>query len=158
MGAKLVIIPGSAPIGCYPYILTALRSRDPTAYDDLGCLKSVNDLITLKNNYLQKAIDNLQMEYPNVSIYYGPFGDGVLSVLNETSRGPDGKLTLKACCGTGGKYNYNSKRFCGSRGVGVCSNPEKYVFWDGLHLTHRASARIEQILIRSALSTFNCTS
>ncbi|KAK6161557.1 hypothetical protein DH2020_004938 [Rehmannia glutinosa] len=156
MGAKLIIIPGNAPLGCYPYILTALPSNDPTAYDDLGCLKSVNDLITFKNNNLQQAINNLSREFPNVSIMYGPFDEGVLAVLAETST--DGNITLKACCGIGGKYNYDSKSFCGSGGVPICSNPDKYIFWDGLHLTHEASARIERILIQPALSTLNCTS
>ncbi|KAI3465070.1 hypothetical protein Pfo_021733 [Paulownia fortunei] len=147
MGATLLVIPGNAPLGCYPYILTALSSNDSTAYDDLGCLKSVNNLITLKNNKLQQAINNLRREFPKVRILYGPF-----------DKGPHGNMALKACCGTGGKYNYNSKRFCGSPGVPVCSNPDQYIYWDGLHFTQKAYARIEKILIQSTLSTLNCKS
>ncbi|KAL3641785.1 hypothetical protein CASFOL_012600 [Castilleja foliolosa] len=156
MGANRIIIPGNAPIGCFPYILTALQTNDRSAYDDLGCLKSVNDLIIFKNNNLQQAIANLRTEFPNVSILDGPIIDGVLQVLRETSSGPNGNITLKACCGVGGKYNYDSRRFCGSRGVPVCSNPNDYVFWDGLHFTQEASARIERILIQPALTTLNC--
>ncbi|KAI3450440.1 hypothetical protein Pfo_007105 [Paulownia fortunei] len=159
MGAKLLVIPGSAPIGCFPYMLTALPNDDPTAYDDLGCLKSVNDLIRLKNNDLQQAMNNLSREFPNVSLLYGPFDEGVLSVLAESSTpGPNGNMALKSCCGIGGKYNYDSKRFCGSPGVPVCPNPDQYIFWDGLHFTQEASARIEKILIQPTLSTLNCTS
>ncbi|KAL3641784.1 hypothetical protein CASFOL_012599 [Castilleja foliolosa] len=156
MGAKQIIIPGNAPIGCFPYILTALKTNDRSAYDDLGCLKSVNDLIIFKNNDLQQAIANLRIEFPNVSILYGPMINGVRQILTETSTGPYGDITLKACCGVGGKYNYDSKRFCGSKGVPVCSNPDKYIFWDGLHFTQEASARIERILIQPALVTLNC--
>ncbi|KAI3470325.1 hypothetical protein Pfo_026988 [Paulownia fortunei] len=161
MGATRVVIPGNAPLGCYPYILTSLPSNDSTAYDDLGCLKSVNDLITSKNNDLQQAIKKLSSEYPNVSILYGPFDEGVRSVLAEASlqgKCPNGNMALKACCGIGGKYNYNSKRFCGSPGVPVCPNPDQYIYWDGLHFTQEAYARMEQILIQSSLSTLNCTS
>ncbi|KAL3620833.1 hypothetical protein CASFOL_035745 [Castilleja foliolosa] len=158
MGANQIIIPGNAPIGCFPYILTALSSNDTAAYDDLGCLKSVNDLITFKNDNLLQAINNLRIEFPEVSIMYGPMVEGVLQVIAETSAGPYGNVALKACCGMGGKYNYSNKRFCRGRGVPVCSNPDEYVFWDGLHFTQEASARIERILIQPALTTLNCAS
>ncbi|KAK6122941.1 hypothetical protein DH2020_043318 [Rehmannia glutinosa] len=91
LGATQAIIPGNAPLGCLPYILTALRTKDSTAYDELGCLKSVNDLTIWKNDYLQQAITNLSSEYPNVRILYGPMYDGVLSLIaNASVIGPDG--------------------------------------------------------------------
>ncbi|KAG8375009.1 hypothetical protein BUALT_Bualt10G0054900 [Buddleja alternifolia] len=142
MGAKLIIIPGNAPLGCFPYILTALPSNDSTSYDDLGCLKSVNDLIVSKNKDLQLAISGLSVQYPKVTILYGPNGD----------------LALKACCGIGGKYNYDSTRFCGSPGVPVCPYPNQHIFWDGMHFTDLAFARMETRLIAPALVLLNCTS
>ncbi|KAK6138576.1 hypothetical protein DH2020_027682 [Rehmannia glutinosa] len=157
MGATLIIIPGNSPIGCYPYILTALRTNDPTAYDDLGCLKNVNDLILSKNNDLQNAIKGLNRRFPNVNIIFGNFYNGVIDILREASTDSERSMALKACCGIGGKYNYNSERFCGSPGVPVCHNPEKYIFWDGLHFTQEAYDRIEYDLIQPALKTLNCT-
>ncbi|KAG8369422.1 hypothetical protein BUALT_Bualt14G0010900 [Buddleja alternifolia] len=142
MGAKLIIIPGNAPLGCYPYILTALPSNDSTAYDDLGCLKSVNNLILSKNNDLQQAMDELRKEFPNVTINYGP----------------NGELALKACCGIGGKYNYDRSRFCGSPGVPVCPYPNQYIYWDGLHMTNLAYSRVATLLIKPSLVTLNCSS
>ncbi|KAI3472333.1 hypothetical protein Pfo_031307 [Paulownia fortunei] len=144
MGATRVIIPGNVPLGCYPYILTALPSNDSSAYDDLGCLKSVNDLIMLKNDILQLAIKDLISEFPNIGIYYGDMYDG--------------NNALKACCGIGGKYNYDSKRFCGSSGVPVCANPSQYIYWDGQHFTQEAYYVVEQSLIQPALAELNCTS
>ncbi|GER44242.1 GDSL-like Lipase/Acylhydrolase superfamily protein [Striga asiatica] len=79
-----------------------------------------------------------------------------LTIISYVITGPFGNTTLQACCGIGGKYNYNSRRFCGSRGVPVCSNPNNYIFWDGLHMTQEASLRIVRILIQPALSTLNC--
>ncbi|KAI3450443.1 hypothetical protein Pfo_007108 [Paulownia fortunei] len=160
MGATRVIIPENAPLGCYPYILTALPSNDSAAYDDLGCLKNVNDFILSRNNDLQQAVKNLSSEFPNATVYYGSIYDGAITIINETSAQGNGTRTnaLKACCGIGGKYNYDSKRFCGSPGVPVCPNPDKYIYWDGLHFTQEAYARMERILVQPALVSLNCTS
>lgn len=40
---------------------------------------------------------------------------------------------LKACCGTGGAYNWNGSAVCGMPGVPACANPSAYVSWDGVH-------------------------
>ncbi|KAK6145646.1 hypothetical protein DH2020_022466 [Rehmannia glutinosa] len=157
LGATRAIIPGNGPLGCVPYILTALLTNDTTAYDELGCLKSVNDLVILKNDHLQQAITNLSSEFPNVRILYGPIYDGVRSLIaNASVIGPDGNSALKSCCGIGGKYNYDSKRFCGDKGVPVCSNPNDYIFWDGIHFTQQTQWEMEDMLVRPALETLSC--
>ncbi|KAI3470328.1 hypothetical protein Pfo_026991 [Paulownia fortunei] len=159
LGATRVIIPGNGPLGCYPYILTELYTTDSTAYDDLGCLKSVNDFIVSKNHDLRQAVINLRKEFPDVVIYFGDMYDGVRSIINQTSViGIDGNKALKSCCGIGGLYNYDSRRFCGSPGVPVCSNPNEYIYWDGLHFTQQAYYRIEHLLVQQALVDLNCTS
>ncbi|KAK4489698.1 hypothetical protein RD792_000332 [Penstemon davidsonii] len=81
MGATRVILPRNAPIRCYPFILTELASANPADYDDMGCLKSVNDLIQLKNNDLQQAIGRLQKEFPNTFIMYADFYNLELSLF-----------------------------------------------------------------------------
>ncbi|CAA0827327.1 GDSL esterase/lipase [Striga hermonthica] len=128
MGARQLIIPGNAPIGCFPYILTAFPSNDPKAYDEFGCLKSVNDLMTFKNNDLQQAIAKLRIEFPDVSLFYGP---------NKNN-------ALKACCGIGGKYNFNSKSgekkhvFAGIAIVGVIFGVPWYLMNQGAkHQSHQ---------------------
>ncbi|KAG8379608.1 hypothetical protein BUALT_Bualt07G0106500 [Buddleja alternifolia] len=157
MGATRLIIPGNAPLGCFPYILTAMPSKNSTDYDELGCLKSVNDLIISKNDYLQQAIRNLTLEFPNIIINYGAIYDGAYEVIRDASYGPNGELALVSCCGTGGNYNYDSKKFCGSPQVPVCRYPNQYIFWDGIHFTHHAYSRMETILIEPALRTLGCT-
>lgn len=44
---------------------------------------------------------------------------------------------IEACCGSGGPpYNFNvSLGECGNGAATVCSDPSKYVIWDGIHYT-----------------------
>ncbi|KAK4479029.1 hypothetical protein RD792_014540 [Penstemon davidsonii] len=103
MGATRVILPGNAPLGCYPFILSELASVNPADYDVMGCLKSVNDLIILKNKDLQQAIEGLRKEFPSTFIMC-PFdllyhlGDGVfdngnaIANMRHGSRLPAAKL------------------------------------------------------------------
>lgn len=53
---------------------------------------------------------------------------------------------LSACCGYGGKYNFNKKVTCGHAGTvdGVslnltipCAEPTTYASWDGIHTSER---------------------
>lgn len=156
MGATRVIIPGNAPMGCYPFILTGLPSNRSSDYDDIGCLKSVNNLMVLKNNDLQQGIRILQREFPNIFINYADFYHTELALIRETFF-EHGNIALQACCGVGGRYNYNSRRFCGSQGVPVCSNPNDYFFWDGIHLTQEGNNRLSAVLADAALPNLGCT-
>ncbi|EYU34258.1 hypothetical protein MIMGU_mgv1a009776mg [Erythranthe guttata] len=156
MGATRVVIAGSVPVGCYPYILTALQTNNAADYDNLGCLKSVNDFIVSKNQLLQEAVTNLAAQFSNVGVYYGDLYGPVQTIIQESL--VSGNMTLKACCGIGGKYNYNSRRFCGSRGVPVCANPDEYIYWDGLHFTQEAYARYTDIVVQPFLPVLGCTS
>lgn len=45
---------------------------------------------------------------------------------------------LRACCGGGGPYNFNTSAQCGNDGATSCDNPSSYVNWDGYHLTEAA--------------------
>ncbi|XP_051116109.1 GDSL esterase/lipase At5g03980-like [Andrographis paniculata] len=158
MGATKMLVVGSSPIGCFPYMLTARATEDPAAYDGLGCLKDVNEVISVKNKLLKQFVEGLKTEFPHVGVDFSEFGNGVLWYLNKISQGPHKNTMLKSCCGIGGKYNYDAKRFCGSKGVPVCSNPNDYVFWDGLHIAHNAAYRIVEHILSTAVPTvINCT-
>lgn len=84
LGGTRVILPGNAPIGCYPYILTELATNDTSAYDDVGCLKTVNDFIVYKNDDLKQAIEDLREEYPDILIFYADFYSSMTSLIRET--------------------------------------------------------------------------
>lgn len=84
-GASQVVVPGTFPLGCFPWALSALASYDPTSYDEMGCLKSLNNLTTLLNKQLQEALDILRNEFPNVVILYADYYNTFLSLLREAS-------------------------------------------------------------------------
>lgn len=49
---------------------------------------------------------------------------------------------LKACCGTGGAYNWNASAICAMPGVVACQDPSAAVSWDGVHYTEAINSYI----------------
>ena len=65
----------------------------------------------------------------------------------------------KACCGYGGgDYNFNPKLYCGNSKVingtkltaSACSDPEKYVSWDGIHATESANKLVTLAILKGS--------
>ncbi|VVB13125.1 unnamed protein product [Arabis nemorensis] len=128
--------------------------KDPKAYDDKGCLKHLNKFAMDHNNQLQEAIASLRKEFPNVVITYGDYYNAFQYVLRSGRF--DKSVTLRSCCGIGGAYNYGGKRPCGALGVPVCSNPDRFISWDGVHLTQRAYRFMSKFLNKKILSEIKC--
>lgn len=66
-----------------------------------------------------------------------------------------------ACCGRGGKYNYNRFVKCGSKKVinGTetvlavsCKNPSMRISWDGTHFTEAANRWVFDQIVGGAFS------
>ncbi|CAA7036102.1 unnamed protein product [Microthlaspi erraticum] len=157
-GAVNVVIPGNFPVGCFPIYLMSFPVYDPRAYDDKGCLKHLNGFAMDHNNQLQEAVASLKMEFPNVVIVYGDYYNAFQSVLRLASAlGFDERVALRSCCGIGGAYNYDGKRQCGALGVPVCPSPDKFISWDGVHLTQKAYRHMSKFLNKNILSQIKCT-
>ncbi|XVE95265.1 hypothetical protein REPUB_Repub02eG0081400 [Reevesia pubescens] len=132
-GATRVVIPGNFPIGCLPIYLSGFETNNCNAYDNFHCHKGLNNLSMHHNKLLKQAIKELRKDHPNVKIVYGF----------------DIASTQKAACGIGGDYNFSLARMCG---VPVCSNPDEYLSWDGVHLTQRAYQYMAKWLVRHIYS------
>ncbi|CAN7069774.1 unnamed protein product [Brassica rapa subsp. trilocularis] len=154
-GAVNVVVPGNFPVGCFPIYLTSFPVNDPKAYDDKGCLIRLNEFAMDHNNQLQEAISSLQKEFPGVVIVYGDYYNAFQYVLRG-SVGFDKSVALKSCCGIGGGYNYDGKRQCGAVGVPVCQNPDKFISWDGVHLTQKAYRFMSKFLNYKILPQIKC--
>jgi len=59
-----------------------------------------------------------------------------------------GGTALVACCGAGGKYNYNATAACGLPGATACADPARALNWDGIHLTEKAYGTIAATWLR----------
>lgn len=85
LGASRIIYSKAGPLGCYPYILTALYTHDPAAYDKLGCLNAVNGLVMSHNHALDVAFDCLKVDFPHVQILGADAYTPIITILNQTT-------------------------------------------------------------------------
>ncbi|GLU20308.1 hypothetical protein SLE2022_365150 [Rubroshorea leprosula] len=156
-GATRVVVPGNFPIGCIPIYLTSYKTKNSSAYDELHCLKSLNDVSTYHNNILQQAIKDLRKENPNVVVVYGDYFNAYLWIVRNAERlGFDAESVQKSCCGNGGDYNFSITSMCGAPGVPVCANPNQHLSWDGIHSTQQAYKYMADWLLRDIVSELKC--
>ncbi|MQM11059.1 hypothetical protein Taro_043958 [Colocasia esculenta] len=138
LGAAHLIVPGNFPIGCHPSYLTQFEGANYDL-DQNNCIEDLNEFCRFHNDQLQGAVDSLRRDHPRVTIEYADYYNVFLSLLTGADKnGFDQDSLLKACCGIGGAHNYDPSRTCGSRGVPTCTDPAKFISWDGLHLTQAA--------------------
>lgn len=147
MGANRVIIPGNFPIGCVPGYL-AMKAGSSDHHDSMGCLREMNLFAAKHNARLQRAVAGLRSSYPNASVAYADYYNSFLQLIhNATALGFDAASTRKACCGTGGgDYNFDWTRMCGMAGTAACTEPSKYVSWDGIHMTEAAYRAMSRLI------------
>ena len=68
---------------------------------------------------------------------------------------------LVACCGHGGKYNYNLHEKCGTKKIingkevviaNSCKDPTTRIIWDGTHFTEAANKWIFRQIVNGSFS------
>ncbi|KAL1824395.1 hypothetical protein ACET3Z_011173 [Daucus carota] len=123
LGARNIVIPGNFPIG---YELPTTTFRANSSFDLNHCLRDYNQFSVYYNLQLRVAIVKLQLENPSVAIVYGDLYFAFQRLFSPTIHpGFDPDSLLKACCGTGGDYNFGFTMFCGNAGVPVSKNQPK---------------------------------
>ncbi|CAA0821054.1 GDSL esterase/lipase [Striga hermonthica] len=155
LGAKRVVVPGNFPVGCIPIYKTAFQTNNPSAYDNNRCLKHLNEFAEYHNRELQNGINKMiQEEKSNAVIVYADYYRAYEFLLRFAKY--HGMDSERACCGIGGKYNFNTARMCGARGVPVCRKPHRYVSWDGIHMTQQGYRIMSGWLMRDLLPKLHC--
>ncbi|GAB4861644.1 hypothetical protein Ancab_036896 [Ancistrocladus abbreviatus] len=147
-----------APVGCYPAFL-AMFPHERSDLDQYGCVISYNEAVIEYNMMLKDALAHTRSSLPHATIIYVD----VHSVLLDLFRHPTSyglKYGTRACCGEGGgAYNFNPKVYCGNSKVingsivtaTACSDPSKYVSWDGIHATDAANKLVVQAILNGSL-------
>ncbi|XP_030449217.1 GDSL esterase/lipase At3g26430 isoform X1 [Syzygium oleosum] len=175
-GGRSFWIHNTGPLGCLIYIMDRYHLEAPE--DEQGCLSPFNELAQSFNARLKQAVDSLRTELPLATITYvdvysvkynlitqahkhGDYLSTSASFFRPNNFSRTGHLIgfqqpFVACCGHGGKYNYNNSRRCGFKitveGKEIviaksCEDPSVRVSWDGIHFTEAANRWIfEQIV------------
>ncbi|XP_021746655.1 GDSL esterase/lipase At3g26430-like [Chenopodium quinoa] len=143
-GARYYWIHNTGPLGCLPYVLDGLPLN--TQMDPTGCSIPINEFAQYFNIGLKKTVAQLREDMPLASITYVDVYSIKYDLISNANK--YGFIyPLKACCGQGGKYNYDSHKGCGARFmdhgkeilVGACNNPLVKISWDGAHYTDAAN-------------------
>ncbi|KAJ1274604.1 hypothetical protein BS78_05G074200 [Paspalum vaginatum] len=144
LGATDIVVPGVLPIGCFPIYLTIYGSSNASDYDDLGCLRSFNDLSAYHNTLLQKRVAIIQSRHRKTArVMYADFYAAVYDMVRNPQSYGFSSPVFETCCGSGGgKYNYQNSARCGMQGAAACASPAAHLSWDGIHLTEAAYEHI----------------
>ncbi|XP_071708887.1 GDSL esterase/lipase At1g28570-like [Rutidosis leptorrhynchoides] len=153
MGAQTLVVPGNFPIGCSSAYLTVCGS-DTQEYDPTtGCLIALNEFAEYQNELLQTKLIQIRELHPNVNIIYADYYNAAMQIYRSPDKFGFTNGALKACCGGGGPFNFNSSANCGLESASVCDQSDTYVSWDGIHLTEAAYKLIASNLFQGAFTT-----
>ncbi|KAJ7565392.1 hypothetical protein O6H91_02G058600 [Diphasiastrum complanatum] len=131
-GARNFLVVNLPPAGCTPYYLSIFVSN-ASDYDEMGCLSSYNNVITLHNNMLKSSIMGLRKQLFNATLLYADF-EGIFKDVYKNPHRYGISTTQTACCG-GGKGQRTTSIYCGQTKITPCSNPSEYFYWDQVHPT-----------------------
>ncbi|CAI9109959.1 OLC1v1009903C1 [Oldenlandia corymbosa var. corymbosa] len=154
IGARVFWIHNTGPYGCLPY--TTWKIQDRRLLDEHGCYKSRIDAANKFNRELKLAVIKLRAELTEAAItYVDMFRAKHELIIKAKELGFEDPFNI--CCGIHG-LNYDVG--CGGKGIingtlvyaGSCTNPSKFISWDGLHYTEAANRWIASHLVNGSFS------
>ncbi|XP_024960899.1 GDSL esterase/lipase At3g26430-like [Cynara cardunculus var. scolymus] len=158
-GGRSFWIHNTGPIGCLPYVLEHLPIR-AGQMDINGCANPFNELAQFFNRRLKELVGQLRKELPEAAITYVDIYKARYALISQASKyGFD--HPLRACCGYGGKYNYNTHIGCGgkveNKGKEIlvgksCEDPSVKIIWDGIHYTEAANKWVFDRIVNGSFS------
>ncbi|KAJ4849550.1 Alpha-L-fucosidase 3 [Turnera subulata] len=158
-GGRYFWIHNTGPFGCLPYVLDRIP-LSPHEMDRAGCGIPFNEVAKYYNRELKNAVVELRKKLPLAAITYVDIYSLKYRLISQ-ARKHGFKESLRACCGHGGKYNYNKNIGCGGKItvhgkeilVGrACKDPSKWINWDGVHYTQAANKWIFEQIVGGSFS------
>ncbi|KAL2484497.1 GDSL esterase/lipase [Abeliophyllum distichum] len=158
-GGRSFWIHDTGPVGCLPYVMDRFLVT-AAQIDKYGCASPFNDVARYFNLRLKETVVQLRKELPlsaitHVDVYAVKYY--LISHANKLGF----EDPFLACCGHGGKYNYNRFNKCGSKKVvngkeiilaKSCRNPSVRINWDGTHFTEAANKWIFDRIVDGSFS------
>ncbi|BBN17326.1 hypothetical protein MPTK1_7g13650 [Marchantia polymorpha subsp. ruderalis] len=147
-GARQFFLFKSPALGCAPELLTVYANDTSLHKSEHGCVRELNDISDAFNAHLVTVASNLRANLSEAIIFLFDFAAAQREVWDAPSKyGFAKEKLLRACCGIGGRYNYDKSRSCTaaytengqSKTVGACADPDQHVNWDGIHDTEAYS-------------------
>ncbi|XP_028548571.1 GDSL esterase/lipase At1g28590-like [Dendrobium catenatum] len=133
LGAKTLLVPGNFPIGCTPIYLIIMVER----------FRSIS-----KQAFVAGARpSSSSAPHPHATIIYADYYNPIMNIISNRNKNRTRKVTLAACCGGDGPYNFGNLVHCGDDSASVCDDPSLYISWDGVHLTEAAYRFIAEGLL-----------
>ncbi|TXG56201.1 hypothetical protein EZV62_017514 [Acer yangbiense] len=158
-GGRSFWVHNTGPVGCLPYSLDRFLIT-AAQVNKYGCATPFNEVAQFFNRRLKDVVFQLRKDLPLAAITYVDVYSLKYSLFTQAKK-LGFKDPLRACCGHGGKYNFNSKRRCGSKIIengkeiviaNACKDPSVKVIWDGIHFTEAANRWMFKQLVNGSFS------
>ncbi|TKW39032.1 hypothetical protein SEVIR_1G152800v4 [Setaria viridis] len=152
LGARRIGFTGLTAMGCLP----VERARARAAALGLGgggCNEGYNAAARGFNAALAAMVAELGGELPGADIRVAELYDFFEGVVRDPGRHGFARVDV-GCCGTG---TYEMGYPCGAWAAapgGTCPDADRYVFWDAVHPTERASRVVAEHLMNSTFGRF----
>lgn len=150
-GGRSFWIHNTGPLGCLPYMLDRY-SMSAAQMDKFGCAKPFNEVAQYFNYGLKETVVQLRKELPEATIVYVDVYTVKYTLISHAQKYGFEKGVI-ACCGQGGKYNFNNVARCGATKIvngkkiviaKSCKDPSVKIIWDGIHYTEASNKWIFQ--------------
>ncbi|KAK4719666.1 hypothetical protein R3W88_018004 [Solanum pinnatisectum] len=153
-GAVNFWIHNTGPIGCLPYSVIDYPLK-PQGLDGIGCIENQNKVAREFNEQLKDRILHLRAELPRAAFTYVDIYSAKYQLISSAKEQGFGD-PLEFCCGW---YNNGSEVACGQTATvngtehgKACSDPTKYISWDGIHYTDAANVWLAKSILNGSFS------